>query len=269
MYKAQVNGIDIAYTIDGPRDAARPWLVFAHSLACDHSMWDEQAVSFGTEFNVLRYDVRGHGASSAPTGEYTLELLADDLRGLLDALGIGRCHFVGLSLGGMIGQMAALRFPLRFATLTLADTSSRYPPEMKPAWEQRIAAVRTELGMQAVVAATLERWFTAPYRARGGDWLLHIGESIRKTPVNGYIGCIHAISRLNLTTRLANIGCPVQVVVGAEDQGTPPSMAEEIAQAIDGAKLIVIPGAAHLSNVEQPERFDTALREFLARHAGT
>lgn len=265
MYKAQVNGIDIAYTIDGPRNPVRPWLVFAHSLACDHSMWDEQAVSFATEFNVLSYDVRGHGASSAPAGEYTLEPLADDLRGLLDALGIGRCHFVGLSLGGMIGQMAALRF----ATLTLADTSGRYPPEMKPAWAQRIAAVRAELGMQAVVAATLERWFTAPYRARGGGWLLHIGGLIRKTPVNGYVGCIHAISRLNLTTRLANIGCPVLVVVGAEDQGTPPSMAEEIAQAIDGAKLIVIPGAAHLSNVEQPERFDAALREFLARHAGT
>lgn len=269
MDKAQIEDIEIAYRIDGPRDPARPWLVFAHSLACDHSMWDEQVVAFGSEFNILRYDLRGHGASSAPAGEYTLERLAEDLRGLLDALGIRQCHYVGLSLGGMIGQMAALRFPSRLTSLTLADTSSRYPPAMKPVWEQRIAAVRTELGMLPVVAPTLERWLTAPYRAQGNERLRHIGQLIRNTPVDGYVGCIHAISELNLTARLSTIDCPVLVVVGAEDPGTPPAMAEEIVRQIDGAWLEVIPQAAHLSNVEQAERFNAALRQFLALHGGT
>jgi 3-oxoadipate enol-lactonase len=263
VQQIQANGIELACRIDGPGDPARPWLVFAHSLASDHRMWDEQAAEFAGAFNLLRYDLRGHGASSAPAGEYTLELLADDLRALLDALAIRRCHFVGLSLGGMIGQMAALRFPLRFASLTLADTSSRYPAEMKSTWEQRIAAVKTPNGMKPVVAGTLERWFTAPYRARGTQRMLDIGRQILATPVNGYVGCIHAISKLNLTARLANIDCPVLVLVGAEDQGTPQSMAEEIVQAIPGARLHVIPQAAHLSNVEQPAAFNAALRRHL------
>lgn len=267
MYKARVNGIEIAYQVDGQRDPALSWLVFAHALACNHGMWDEQAAAFGHEFNVLRYDLRGHGASSAPAGEYTLELLADDLRGLLDTLNIRRCHFVGLSLGGMVGQMAVLRYPLRFSTLTLADTSSRYSAEMKPLWEQRIAAVRGEIGMQAVVVSKLKRWFTtATFLARDHDRLLRVAQAIRDTPIDGYIGCLRALSRLDLTSRLSMIGCPVLVLVGADDQDTPPSMAEEIVRAIDGAKFVVIPDAAHLSNIEQPGRFNAALRAFLLRH---
>jgi 3-oxoadipate enol-lactonase len=261
--RVQANGIELACRIDGPGDPARPWLVLAHALASDHRMWAEQAAEFATTFNVLRYDLRGHGASSAPVGEYTLELLADDLRALLDALAIRRCHFVGLSLGGMIGQMAALRFPLRFASLTLADTSSRYPAEMKSTWEQRIAAVKTPDGMKPIMAGTLERWFTPAYRARGTQRMLDMGRQILATPVNGYIGCIQAIAKLNLTLRLQNIDCPVLVIVGAEDRGTPQSMAEEIVRAIPGARLQVIAQAAHLSNVEQPAAFNAALRAHL------
>ena len=159
VQKLRVNDIELAYRIDGA-GADAPWLVFSHSLACDHSMWDPQLEAFG-DFRLLRFDTRGHGSSSAPAGEYTMEGLAGDALALLDALGIRRCHFVGLSMGGMIGQQLALRAPARLLSLTLADTSSRYPAAARPMWDERIALVRSR-GMDAVLPTTLERWFTAP-----------------------------------------------------------------------------------------------------------
>jgi 3-oxoadipate enol-lactonase len=259
----RANGIDIHYRIDGDGAPTRPWLVFSHAIACDLTLWDPQAAEFSRALNVLRLDTRGHGRSSAPPGDYSLELLADDLKALLDALGIRRCHFVGLSMGGMIGQMAALRSPLRFASLTLVDTSSRYPPEFRSIWEQRIAAVLTPQAMSAVVPSTLERWFTAGFRQLRPDVTAKIGALIRATPVAGYVGCARALARLNLTARLGAIDCPTLVVVGEEDRTTPLAMAEDIVRAISGARLERIPGAAHLSSVEQPDRFNAALRSFL------
>jgi 3-oxoadipate enol-lactonase len=264
MQRVRVNDIDIAFEIDGDRAPTRPWLVFGHSLACDHTMWAPQVAAFRASCNLLAFDIRGHGASSAPAGEYTLELLAADLVGLLDALKIERCHYVGLSLGGMIGQVAALRSPLRFASLTLADTTSRLPPDAHAVWADRIRQVRGPQGMSAIVPSTLERWFTAPFRERAPDVVARIAEHIRATPIAGYIGCAHAISRINLTARLENIRCPVLVMVGDQDRGTPPDMAEEIARAIPGARLERLPYAAHLSNLEQPDAFNAALRGFLS-----
>jgi 3-oxoadipate enol-lactonase len=261
MQKSHVNDIDLAYRVDGAA-AGAPWLVFSHSLACDHSMWDAQLDAFG-DFRLLRFDTRGHGTSSAPAGEYTMERLAGDALALLDALGIGHCHFVGLSMGGMIGQQLALRAPARLLSLTLADTSSRYPAAARPMWDERIALVRSR-GMDAVLPATLERWFTARFREQQPDEVARIAALIRATPVAGYVGCAHAISHIDLTARLAMIDCPTLVMVGADDQGTPVSMAEEIVQAIEGSRLEIIPDAAHLSNIEQPQRFNALLRQFLA-----
>ncbi len=265
MPQIRANGIDIRYRIDGDGAPTRPWIVFSHSLACDHTLWDLQAEAFSRALNVLRYDIRGHGASSAPAGSYTMEQLAEDLKGLLDGLKIQSCHFVGISLGGMIGQLAALRWPLRFASLTLADTTSRYAPEARVIWEQRIAAVMTPQGMNAVVPATLERWFTAGFRQMRPDVTAKIGALIRATPVNGYAGCARAIAQLNLTARLDAIACPTLVIVGDEDHSTPLSMAEEILRAIPDARLERIPNASHLTCVEQPDRFNAALRKFLLR----
>lgn len=264
MERVRVNDIEIAYEITGDRSPTRPWLVFSHSLACDHAMWAPQVAAFSGRCNVLAYDIRGHGASSAPAGDYTLDMLAADVIGLLDALRIRRCHYVGLSLGGMIGQVAALRAPLRFASLTLADTTSRLPPDAEQVWGDRIALVRGPQGMSAVVPSTIERWFTPSFRERSPEVVARIAERIRATPLAGYTGCAHAIARINLTARLESISCPVLVIVGEQDHGTPPAMAEEIVRAIPGARLERIPDAAHLSNLEQPERFNAALRTFLA-----
>lgn len=258
--KATVNGIETNYEIHGKEGA--PWLAFSHSLACDLRMWDGQVEAFKDRFRILTYDTRGHGASAAPKGAYTLEQLSDDLHGLLAHLKIEKLNFCGLSMGGMIGQTFALKYPGVFEKLVLADTSSGYPAGTVAIWEERIRTVEAK-GMGALVQSTVERWFTAPFRENSKDKVAKIAAQIERTPATGYIGCCHAIPRLALTARLKEIKCPTLVICGEEDGGTPPAMARTIQENIDGAKLVLIPKAAHISNIEQPEAFNRALREFL------
>lgn len=264
MERARVNGIELAYRLDGDGAPTRPWLVFAHALGHDHTMWDPQVEAFGRACNILRFDLRGHGGSTAPRGDYTLEQLADDLRELLDHLAIRRCHFVGLSLGAMVGQLAAVRSPLRFASLTLAGAACRFSPQLQPQWSSRIAAVRSPLGMDAIIDATISGWFTAAFFATRAADVARAVKVLRRTPVDGYVGCLTAMSRADLTTRLSGISCPVLVVAGTDDRVTPVSYAEQILLHLPQARLRRIAGAAHLSNIEQAGDFNAALRDFLA-----
>ena len=256
--KTSANGMDINYTIEGEG----PWLALSHSLACNLHMWDEEAKRLSKRYKVLRYDTRGHGASSAPAGAYTLDLLADDLHGLLAALGVQSTHFVGLSMGGMIGQTFALKYPGMFRSLALCDTTSRYPADAAGLWAERIKIVETQ-GMEPLVAPTLARWFTEPFRKARPEVVEKVALMIRTTSAPGYVGCSHAIPKINLTARLAEIRCPSVVIVGRDDPGTPVAMAEEIHHALPGSKLVIIPSAAHLSNLEQPDAFNQALGDFL------
>jgi len=258
--KAKINGIDAYYEIHGKEGA--PWLTLSHSLACSVRMWDEQIASFKDRYRILAYDSRGHGQTEAPSGAYTLEQLADDLKGLLDHLKIAKTHYCGLSMGGMIGQTFALKYPGILQTLVLADTSSRIPPEVGPMWEERIKVAQTQ-GMQPLVQPTLERWLTASYRSAHPETVARIGKLIADTPVPGYVGCCHAIPKLNLTARLKEIKAPIQIIVGADDQGTPVAMSQAIHDNAPGSRLDILPNAAHLSNIEQPAAFDRALAEFL------
>jgi 3-oxoadipate enol-lactonase len=234
----------------------------SHSLACNLHMWDEEAKRLSRRYKVLRYDTRGHGASGAPADAYTLELLADDLHGLLQALGVQSVHFVGLSMGGMIGQTYALKYPGMFKSLALCDTTSRYPAEAAGLWAERIKTVQAQ-GMEPLVESTLARWFTEPFRKSHPEVVQKVAAMIRATPPAGYIGCSHAIPKINLTARLKEIRCPSMVIVGKDDPGTPVAMAEEIHKSLPGSELVVIPSAAHLSNLEQPEAFNRALGDFI------
>lgn len=261
--KLNVNGIDINYEIEGDG----PVVTFSHSLACNLSMWDEQARALKSRYRVLRYDTRGHGQSGAPAGAYTLDQLADDLKGLLDGLGISATHFVGLSMGGMIGQVFALKYPAMVQSLALCDTTSRYAPGAAAVWEERIKTVGAK-GMEPMVGPTLERWFTAPFRARRKDLMDRVGTMIRSTPAPGYIGCCHALPKINVTERLRNVRCPALVIVGEDDPGTPVEMARDIHAALPIADLAVLCRASHLSNLEQPEEFNRALGGFLDKLSG-
>ena len=259
--KISANGIEVNYEIHGKEGA--PWLVLSHSLACSVRMWDPQIAALKDQYRILAYDTRGHGASEAPAGAYTLEMLAVDLHDLLKNLNISKPHFCGLSMGGMIGQTFALKYPGVFRTLTLADTTSRYPAEAAPVWAERVRTAEAK-GMEPLAQGTLERWFTEPFRKNNPAAVDAIRKLIVATPVAGYAGCCHALPKINVSARLKEIKCPILVIVGADDPGTPVAMAKEIHDNAPGSKLVVLPQAAHLANLEQPAGFTRALRDFLA-----
>ena len=256
----EANGISIHYSIAGPENG--PVVVLSHSLAANLAMWDWQMPVLG-DYRVIRYDTRGHGGTDAPAGEYTLETLADDLLALFDALNLDAVHYIGLSLGGMIGQTAALKNQGRFLSLSLCDTSSVIPLAGKDAWAERIGVARTD-GMEAIMPSTIDRWFSPEYRQDRSAEVDKVREMIRSTPVDGFCGCCHAIMGLNLTDRLHAISVPTLLVVGEDDPGTPVAAHEVIQQKIAGSKLVVIPGARHFSNVEQHGAFNAAITAFLA-----
>jgi 3-oxoadipate enol-lactonase len=260
--KITANGIEMHYTIDGPSTA--PVVTLSHSLATDLSMWDPQMDTLTPQFRVLRYDTRGHGGSEAPDGPYTLEQLAADARALLQGLGIERTHFVGLSMGGMIGQVLALGHSEMLQSLTLCDTSSRVPPEMRPLWDERIETARAK-GMEPHVGPTIERWFTAPFVEARPEVVDPVRAMIRGTNPAGFIGCCRAIQNLDLTERLSAVSVPTLIVVGEDDQGTPVAASQAIQERIPGSELVVLEAAAHLSNMEQPEAFNRAVKAFLEK----
>lgn len=258
MTTIAVNGIDIRYEIAGEG----PWLMLSHSLGTDLSMWDEQMAVLTPRFRVLRFDTRGHGGSSAPPGAYDFPMLSADVLGLMDALEIDKTHFVGISMGGMIAQHVAFAAAERIDRLVLVSTTSRYPPEAKAIWRQRIEDVGRH-GIEPLVAPTLERWFTPPFRAARPNVMARIAALIRATPVAGYIGCCHAISSLALSAELSRLSSPTLVVAGADDSGTPPAMGQEIAAAIPGARIELLADASHLCCIEQPAGFNRLLLDFL------
>ena len=254
--KAKVNGIEINYEISGREGA--PWLVLSHSLACSVRMWDPTIAAFKDSFRILNYDMRGHGATTAPKVPYTLDMLADDVLGLTKELKIGKAAYCGLSIGGMIGQTLALRKDNPFEKMVFADTTHTQPPEALKQWEDRIRIAESK-GMAGLLDSTMERWFTPPFRS--SPEAKKIAALILATPVAGYVGCGRAIMGLNTTARLKEIRVPVLAITGNDDGAA--GGTKFIGENVPGAKFVGIPQASHIANVEQPEAFNRALRDFL------
>ena len=257
MPTARVNGIDVRYTVTG----SGPWVTLSHSLACRLEMWDEEVKNLSRYFTVLAYDVRGHGETSAPAIPYTLDMIADDVKGLFDHLKIERSHWLGLSMGGVFGLAAALRYPGIFETIVLADTSSKLSDEGVAAFKDRVAKVKAG-GMETMVEPTLKRWFKDSFRAKSPKLMDKVARWIRTTPADGYIGCSAAIPTIDVTHRLKEITVPCMVMVGADDIAMPPVMAQTLDQHLPRSELVVIPDAGHLSNLEQSGAFNAALTRF-------
>jgi len=246
------------FRIDGAEDT--PVLILSHSLGCDLSQWDVQAAALQGNFRVLRYDLRGHGSSDTAPGDYSIDLLARDVLGLADTLGIRTFAFCGLSLGGMIGQWLATIAPDRLTHLVLANTSSRYlNPELM---EERRKTVR-ERGMSAIVDAVMQRFFTPESLANKSPAVANIRRAVMSTDPAGYAACCAAVRDLNQTSLLASIRTPTLIVSGDRDVSTPwQGHGEVLAREIPGARVAHLP-AAHLSNVERPRSFNAALLRFL------
>jgi 3-oxoadipate enol-lactonase len=251
------------YSLEGPTSA--PVVTLSHSLATNLTMWDPQVSVLTSRYRVLRYDTRGHGGTDAPEGAYSLEQLAEDARALLQGLSIARTHFIGLSMGGFIGQILALKHPQLLHSLILCDTTSRVPADARPMWEERIRVAKTQ-GMEPHVEPTIGRWFTAPFRERHPEVVNPVRAIIRATASAGYIGCCHAIAALDLADRLHAISVPTLIIVGEDDPATPVAASRTIHERINESELVILKSASHLSNMEQPEAFNRAVVAFLGKH---
>tara|TARA_Y100000588_G_C14250340_1_gene923207 strand:+ start:2210 stop:2998 length:789 start_codon:yes stop_codon:yes gene_type:complete len=261
MPTKKVNNVEINYQIDG--DVSKQIIMFSNSLASNLNMWNLQIdhlVSLG--YGIVRYDSRGHGKSDFPVGPYTIEMLADDAGGLIEALGLPPVHFCGLSKGGMVAQMMGVRHADKIRSLTIADSAAFMPA--KDVWDARISAVM-EGGMEAVVDGTVERWITDQGRERIPEQVELIRKMILSTPVQGFVACSEAIKQMDMRPSNPSISKPTLVICGEEDTGTTPQQAKEIADSISGASLTLIPEAAHLANIEQPEVFNNALSEHVLK----
>ena len=238
-------------------------VVLVHAIGCDRRMWDALAEALAPGWRVIRPDVRGHGASPVTPRPYSLEMLADDVAALLDRLGIERAHWVGLSMGGMIGQAFALRYPERIGKLVIANSTSSYGPEGPGMWQARARLVE-EGGVASIRDMVTARYFSEEARRSQPALVEAVMARFLQTAKQGYLGCCDAIAALDFSGDLARIKAPTLVIAGGADAGTPTAMSEAIARGIPGAKLAVIPGAAHLSAVEKPAEFNALVREFLA-----
>jgi 3-oxoadipate enol-lactonase / 4-carboxymuconolactone decarboxylase len=255
---ATINNTRMFYRLEG--NAGRPVLILSHSISTDHAMWDLQVEDLLPHFQILRYDTRGHGASNATAGEYSIEMLGKDILGLADALEILQFAFCGLSLGGAIGQWVAVQAPARVTHLVLANSSPQFIPRTN--WETRIAAV-VKGGMPAVVDVAMQRFFSPDMLAKQNPHVASIRSVFLGTDPVGYLGCCAALRDMNLVDLLKQIKTPTLVISGDRDVATPWSgHGERLAQEIPGAKSLHLP-AAHLSNIERPHSFTTALLEFL------
>ena len=248
------------YELSGPKNATV--VMLSHSLGSTLNMWDPQMTALEAKHQVLRYDTRGHGASDVPDGAYTLEQLVADAKALLDALKIERVHFVGLSMGGMIGQGFGLAHPACLLSLCLCSTSAFIPEAAQSIVQERIDTARKE-GLQAIVDGTLARWFTPECLKKSSPEVALIRRLFLATPVAGYVGCSEAIRRLNYLDQLSRINLPTLILVGEDDPGTPVSASQAIHERIAGSRLVIIPKALHLNNVETPALFNAHLLEFL------
>ncbi len=257
------QGRRIYYDLAGPENG--PVVCITHSLASDSGMWGEQMQPLlGAGFRVLRVDMRGHGGSDPVAGDYTMEQLAGDTAAVVDALGIRQVHYIGLSIGGMIGQAFALAHGDKLKSMMLCDTMPQTPPDAKAAWGPRVKAVREANSVAPLADPTMERWFTDAYKPRHPGRWKQIRDTIAATTPTGYLGCAAAIQNFDFVPRLPTIKTPTLVVCGAGDPGTPPAGNKRIAELIPNGRYQEIPDARHFPNVEQAEVFNRIMTAWLA-----
>lgn len=264
--KTEINGFEMNYSLEGPEGA--PVVVMSHSLGADLHLWDPQIPALTGNYRVLRYDARGHGGSAAPGDAYSMEELVDDVHQLVTKLDLAPVHFIGLSMGGAVGQLFALKYPAMVRSLILCSTTSRItepnPPE--DTWDRRIEDIRRD-GIEGIIEPGLERQFTTAFRNANPEVMDGIRAMIRRASSAGYRGCIHALKSVYTTHDLHEIKTPTLVVVGDEDKITPVAAAQKIHARIEGSDLLIVSPARHLLNVEQAPLFNEAVTAFLAKRA--
>ncbi|WP_170426802.1 3-oxoadipate enol-lactonase [Ruegeria arenilitoris] len=256
MQIADLGDVQIHYRIDGDPDGAP--IVFANSLGTDLRLWDDMLPHLPEGLRIIRFDKRGHGLSSQPPAPYSMGALVRDVEGLLDLLEVRDCLFVGLSIGGLIGQGLAVKRLDQVRALVLSNTAAKIG--IPSIWQERMDAVRTG-GIEALADATMERWFSKAYRATP-EHLLWRNMMVRQ-PVDGYLGCCAAISGTDFYTPTSGLRLPTLGIAGSEDGSTPPDLVRETVELIPGARFELMRRAGHLPCVEQPAEYAALLQSFM------
>ncbi len=255
---AELKDARIHYELAGP--ATAPVVVFSNSLGTDLTMWDSQAAPLTKKFQVLRYDKRGHGQSSAPAGPYTIEQLGRDVVALLDSLRVNRAHFCGLSIGGQTGMWLGVNAPERLHKLVLCNTGAKIGAT--DAWNTRIETV-SKSGMKAVSNGVIERWFTPRFREKEAATVAKVQRVLEAVDREGYAGCCAAVRDFDYREKLGAIQTPTLVIAGAHDPATPAADGRFLVEKIPGARYVEL-DAAHLSNIEDGQRFTAEVSAFLS-----
>ncbi|WP_104500739.1 3-oxoadipate enol-lactonase [Acinetobacter indicus] len=242
-------------------DAAKPALVFSNSLGTNFKMWQPQIDHFQQNFFVICYDTRGHGASSAPQGPYTLDQLGQDVVNLLDHLNIEKAAFCGISMGGLTGQWLAINKPERFSHVVVCNTAAKIGQEQ--AWNERAALVR-EQGLAPIASTAAGRWFTEPFIQSNAATVATLSNDLGAGSPEGYASCCEALAKADVREQLKDIQVPVLIVAGQQDPVTTVADGEFMQQRIANAELFEI-NASHISNIEQPEAFNQAVQAFIQR----
>jgi 3-oxoadipate enol-lactonase len=247
----------IHYELSGSDQS--PLLILSHALGTNLTLWDHQVELLQRSFRILRYDSRGHGQSSATHGPYTISMLASDVLILLDELGVGRAHFCGISMGGLVGQYLAVYHPERIGNLVLSNTAAKIGTHAK--YDRRIREV-TNAGMPAVVDEVLEGWFSNRFRAKHPSIVASLADALKRTSSEGYIGCCQAIRDADLSEDVERIKAPTLIIAGTEDQATSLAASQFLHEKIRGSQLVALE-SAHLCCKEAAAEFTDHVNRFL------
>ena len=249
----------------GPRRGA--CVVLLHAVGFDLTYWDRQIEVLRETYDVIALDLPGHGRSSGGRANTRFAEQVAAVEHVIEIAGTGTAHIVGLSFGGIIAQAFALSHPDRVRSLALLGTASRFPEAVRATMRVRAASVRAD-GMRAVLQASLERWFTPDTRADRPDLIDRVSKTVLADDPEVHAASWDAIAGFDVHDRLHEIGCPTLVVVGEHDPSTPPAAASALAEGVEGAELVVLPGASHIVAVEAPQAVNAALMGFLATYHG-
>ena len=258
-------GRRLYYDLIGPEDG--PVVCMTHSLASDGGSWAEQVPALlQAGFRVLRLDMRGHGGSGPVDGDYTMQALAADVAAVLDRLAIPRVHYIGLSIGGMIGQAFAIEHAAKVISAMWCDTLPASPSGAAAMWNERMNTVRRANSLEPLADSTVERWFTDAFKAKNPKRWKQIRDTIAGTTPEGYLGCSSGILDFDFTGRLSSVKVPVLVVCGSDDPGTPAPENKKLAGLVSGARYEEIAGMKHFPNVEVPDAFNRIMLGWLEQH---
>ena len=261
--RARINDVTLNYEISG-KDSAPPVLLH-HPLATDLTIWNELTAALEPHYRVIRMDARGHGQSEATAPPYDMNKLALDVIGLMDHIGLEKTRYLGLSMGGFVGQVLGVSHADRFHSLVLVSTSSDMTGA-REVWEGRIATAKKDGMSKAIVDGSMQRWLAPEKLANNPKLVERLGKMVAGTPPTGFIGWCQAIVQFNITSRLKEIRLPVRIIAGGIDPATTPAMMQVMHREIKGSQYAEVPGTAHMLHVEEPAKFHAEVLPFLAKH---